>query len=142
MPATLRACLDASSTDADQPGTIEPAPTGHAGMQVTLVLRHRVTPHVVPDYELWLARIDSAAQDAAGFLGAHVIRPLADGGDYKFVPRFDNAAHLARWRASPDFVALLAEVDRLLETSPARVSPSGVPAWFGLPRLFARRRPA
>jgi quinol monooxygenase YgiN len=142
MHSSPRACLNEAFADAEQAGAIEPGPMCNTGMQVTLVLRHRVAQHVVSDYELWLARIGSAVQDAPGGLGAHVIRPLADAGDYMFVPRFEDAAQLARWCASARCVALLAEVDRLLQVSPPRAKSDGSFAWFGLSRVFARLRRA
>ena len=99
------------------------------------MFRHRVVPRIVPAYEGWLARIGASAQDAPGYLGAHVVRPPFEAGDYMFVPRFDDAAQLARWRATPRCIALLDEVARLLESPRPPAAAEGMLTRLRLPRL-------
>jgi antibiotic biosynthesis monooxygenase (ABM) superfamily enzyme len=67
-----------------------------------------------------------------GSLGAGVLRPGVEGGDYHLIFRFTDALSLRLWERSPQRARLVAELDGLVgETRVQRTV--GVEEWFDLP---------
>ncbi len=80
------------------------------------------------------------AQAFPGCLGAGVLDPGPDGGEYQVVFRFVDGLALRLWERSPQRAALLAEADDFVTS--ARVHRTvGVEDWFDLPSRSEPRRP-
>jgi antibiotic biosynthesis monooxygenase (ABM) superfamily enzyme len=103
---------------------------------VTILFRRRVRAGREADYEQWLAALQQASRDSAGYIGVETIRP-AEGNpvrEYVSIVRFASYDHLRAWEASgvrnvwlarlpPGVVEADAEIKRL----------DGLEFWFRPP---------
>tara|TARA_B100001121_G_scaffold304129_1_gene319186 strand:- start:8126 stop:8812 length:687 start_codon:yes stop_codon:yes gene_type:complete len=98
---------------------------------VILVLNRRVHPGREAAYEQWRQRIAEAERAAPGFLSREDIPPLPDGQDWHTsIIRFESAALLDQWIATPTCRALLEAVEPLCgDVAKSRITP-GFDGWF------------
>ena len=82
---------------------------------VTFVVRHRVKPGEVDEYEKWLKRIIAIASGQEGHLGVDVFRSRSDGKPlFTSVLRFASIEYLQAWVSSDDRKQLIADAEDLL----------------------------
>lgn len=119
----------------DRGGTTSPTP-------VTIVVRRRVRPERVADYEAWQAGILAEASKFPGHLGAEVLRPANPAlQDYVLIFRFDSEENLRRWEESPVRAEWLAKVTEFSTGTPTVEKVTGMEYWFKLPYDAGRRPP-
>ncbi len=112
---------------------IAPAP-------VTVTVSRSIEPGREIEFEAWSEQMVAKAKAFPGSLGAGVLRPGPDGGDYQVIFRFVDGLALRLWERSPQRAALLAEADQFVTS--ARVHRTvGVEDWFDMPRRAEPRRP-
>ncbi|MFJ3879004.1 antibiotic biosynthesis monooxygenase [Streptomyces sp. NPDC090077] len=70
---------------------------GHADAAATVIICRKVLPGREREYEKWQYRVNTAAADYPGHLGAEVSPPTALQPDWVVVYRFDSIAHLQAW---------------------------------------------
>src|SRR5262245_54407902 len=131
-------CIGAVNTtlsgpfDTAQLPKLAPAP-------VTVTVSRSVASGREADFEQWAERMIDKAQVFPGSLGAGLLRPGPDGGDYQIVFRFADGLSLRLWERSPQRAVLLAEADQFIVNE--RVHRTvGVEDWFGLPSRAEPRR--
>ena len=98
------------------------------------MVRRRVRPEAVTEFEAWLDGILGATATFTGHLGASVARPA--GGqtqDYVVIFRFDSEENLDRWEHSEERANWLSRVDAFTigQVEVRRVT--GLEFWFSLP---------
>jgi uncharacterized protein len=99
---------------------------------VTVTVSRAVSPGKEVEFENWAETITTRLSSFPGSLGAGLLRPGPDGGDYHMVFRFKDALSLRLWERSPQRAALLDEIDPIVtETRVQRTV--GVEEWFDLP---------
>jgi uncharacterized protein len=99
---------------------------------VTVTVSRSVAPGKEIEFENWAETITTRLSAFPGSLGAGLLRPGPDGGDYQMVFRFKDALSLRLWERSPQRAALLDEIDPIVtETRIQRTV--GVEQWFDLP---------
>ena len=99
---------------------------------VTITVARTVLPGKEADFEAWAEAITGRLSEFPGSLGAGVLRPGVEGGDYHIVFRFVDALSLRFWERSPQRTALMDELEDLVtETRIQRTV--GVEEWFELP---------
>lgn len=109
---------------------------------VTVVVRRRVRPDAVEDFEQWLAGILAATARAKGHLGSNVARPSPGGNqDYVVIFRFDSDENLTAWQQSPERNAWLDKVAPFTVGAVEIERVTGLEYWFTLPEQAARRPP-
>lgn len=102
---------------------------------VTLVFVRRVKPGREADYEAWLPKIVGALKRSPGFLGFENLRPVKDlQVEHVLILRFDDAANLHRWEASPERKRWLAEATGFTEHVASIQRISGLEGLFTPPR--------
>src|SRR5262245_39328353 len=85
-----------------------------ASAPVTVTVARAVTPGREDDFERWAEVMIDKARAFPGGLGAGLLRPGPDGGDYQIVFRFVDGLSLRLWERSPQRAALLAEADQFV----------------------------
>lgn len=107
---------------------------------VTITVSRRVVTGCEASFEDLAGEIVAAVEDFPGSLGAGVLRPGADGGEYHIVFRFVDAISLRAWERSEVRAELLGRTDGMvLDTRVQRTV--GVDTWFELPsRAEPKRR--
>ena len=121
-----------------------PATQAHAdaALGVTAVVRRRVRPEAIAEFEDWLEGILAATSKFEGHLGANIVRPAAGGDqDYVIIFRFDTAAHLAHWDASSERAEWLARAEAFTIGSAQTQRITGLEYWFTLPNHAASQPP-
>ena len=108
--------------------------TGAPNSGITVVVRRRVQPEAVGEFEAWLDGILAATATFDGHLGASVARPAGGAAqDYVVIFRFDTAANLAAWEHSEERADWLSRVDAFT-LGPVEVRRiTGLEYWFSLP---------
>jgi len=81
-------------------------------------------------YEALLRGMFGAMKTFPGFVGADVIPPANEGGDYQVVTRFATEADLQRWDESEAHGEWLSRLDAVAEGKPAYRVITGLEAWF------------
>jgi hypothetical protein len=92
------------------------------------------------EFGQWAELMAERARSFPGSLGAGVLQPGPDGGDFQIVFRFVDGLALRMWERSPQRAALLAEADQFV-TSERVQRTVGVEAWFDLPSRSEPSRP-
>jgi len=107
---------------------------------VTVTVSRSVAPGREVEFGIWSEQMVEKARAFPGSLGAGVLHPGPDGGDWQIVFRFVDGLALRLWERSPQRAALLAEADQFVTS--ARVhSVVGVEDWFDLPSRSEPARP-
>ena len=111
-----------------------------ANAPVTVTVSRRIAPGREIEFADWSETMVAKARAFPGSLGAGVLHPGPDGGEWQIVFRFVDGLALRLWERSPQRAALLAEADQFVTS--ARVhSTVGVEDWFDLPSRSEPRRP-
>ncbi len=116
-----------------------PVPTGFAlssgsELPVTVYISRKVRPGCEARFEAVMRELLHAAQDAPGYMGASVFRPVdAKHPEYRVVFKFDRMRTLQAWEESPERHAYLALMEDLLVAPLHRTHATGLEAWFTLP---------
>jgi antibiotic biosynthesis monooxygenase (ABM) superfamily enzyme len=100
---------------------------------VTVVARRRVRAGREAEYEAWLTRLQEAARDLPGYLGAEVQRPGPGTRDYVSVFRFDMLENLEAFEVSDLRRDAMAEVAPLSEADAVWDRTTGFEVWFDPP---------
>lgn len=109
---------------------------------VTVIVRRRVRPSCVAEFEAWLDRIGGVARRFPGHMGVVIARPQDVAvDDYVVVFRFDSDEHLAAWQQSDERAAALAEVEPCLIRSTIETQ-TGLEFWFTPPADAAGMAPS
>jgi antibiotic biosynthesis monooxygenase (ABM) superfamily enzyme len=111
-----------------------------ASAPVTVTVSRTIAPGREREFERWSDQMVERARAFPGSLGAGVLHPGPDGGDYQIVFRFVDGLALRLWERSPQRAVLLAQADQFV--TGARVHRTvGVEDWFDLPARSEPRRP-
>ena len=98
---------------------------------VTVTVARRIRPGTEAQYLRWCDEAVSTIRQFPGCLGAGVLHPGPDGGEYQIVFRFIDGVHLRGWEKSDDRARLTASVAPLVMSE--RVQRTvGVDDWFEL----------
>lgn len=121
------------SFDTSQLPRIAPSP-------VTITVARTVASGREVEFGIWTEQAVTKARAFPGCLGAGVLHPGPNGGDWQIVYRFVDGLALRLWERSPQRAALLAEADEFVTS--ARVHRVvGVEDWFDLPSRSEPARP-
>lgn len=111
-----------------------------ASEPVTVTVSRSIAPGREAEFAAWCDLMTERARAFPGCLGAGVLHPGPDGGDFQVVFRFVDGLALRLWERSPQRAALLAQADEFVTS--ARVHRTvGVEDWFDLPARSEPRRP-
>jgi antibiotic biosynthesis monooxygenase (ABM) superfamily enzyme len=111
-----------------------------AAAPVTVTVARRVAPGRDAEFAAWAEQMAVRARAFPGSLGAGVLQPGPDGGDWQIVFRFVDGLALRLWERSPQRAALLAEADQFVVSERVhRVV--GVEDWFDMPARSEPKRP-
>ena len=111
-----------------------------AAAPVTVTVARQVAPGRDAEFAAWAEQMAVRARSFPGSLGAGVLQPGPDGGDWQIVFRFVDGLALRLWERSPQRAALLAEADQFVVS--ARVHRVvGVEDWFDMPSRSEPKRP-
>jgi len=103
-----------------------------ASAPVTVTVSRAIAPGREADFIRWSNQMIERAQAFPGSLGAGLLHPGPDGGEFHIVFRFADGLSLRLWERSPQRAALLAEAEQFVTS--ARVHRTvGVEDWFGMP---------
>lgn len=105
-------------------------PQTPAREQVFFVVRHKVKPRYVADYESWLRRIMKLSSDFTGHLGVQVVRPHGTHQAYTVAVRFASHADAQVWHDSDTRRRMIDELTPMLAQSEAVEFVSGIDFWF------------
>lgn len=106
---------------------------------VTVTVARRIRPGTEAQYLRWCDDAVAAIRQFPGCLGAGVLHPGPDGGEYQIVFRFIDGVHLRGWEKSPERTHLTAAVAPLVVSE--RVQRTvGVDDWFELPERAEPKR--
>ena len=110
-----------------------------AAAPVTVTVSRSIAAGREADFERWCDQMIERARAFPGSLGAGVLHPGPDGGEYHVVFRFVDGLALRLWERSPQRAVLLAEADQFVTS--ARVHRTvGVEDWFDMPSRAEPRR--
>lgn len=99
-------------------------------MTVTVVRRPRADHEA--EFAAFLQGITESAARFPGHLGASVVRPERDEGDYRVVFSFDHVSNLRRWDESAERRAWYAHARELATDEPELSVLTGLETWFTL----------
>jgi antibiotic biosynthesis monooxygenase (ABM) superfamily enzyme len=111
-----------------------------AAEPVTITVARSVLPGWEQEYLRWAAEVVSAVVEFPGCLGAGLLHPGPEGGDYQTVFRFVDGLHLRAWERSPERAELMAKAAWFI-TSERIQRTVGVESFFDLPARAEPRRP-
>ncbi|WP_445395939.1 hypothetical protein [Zobellella sp. An-6] len=106
----------------EQPHTI---PAG-----VSVLIRHRVRPQALGDYEHWLRKTIDVAAGFSGHQGVNIFKPTCGHTQYDIAVRFASRAEAEAWVQSRERQALLEEAEHYLELPDQVEISSGIDNWF------------
>ena len=107
---------------------------------VTVTVSRSVAAGREAEFGHWAEQMAERARAFPGSLGAGVLQPGPDGGDFQIVFRFVDGLALRLWERSPQRAGLLAEADQFV-TSERVQRTVGVEEWFDLPSRSEPSRP-
>ena len=105
-------------------------PAANAPAPVTRIARRRARPGHELEYEALLREMFATMRGSPGFLGADLLPPEEDGGDYQVIVRFASEAALQQWDECDARAALHERMRAAAEDEPAYRRLSGLEAWF------------
>lgn len=76
-----------------------------------------------------------------GYLGVHMLRPAPGGQEYGAVLKFATQANWDSFRASPEYLVFLAEIQEHLTAAPKVETVTGLESWFTAPGARVVRVP-
>jgi antibiotic biosynthesis monooxygenase (ABM) superfamily enzyme len=98
---------------------------------VTITVARSVAPGHEAQFLRWTEEVIAVLRSVHGCLGAGVLHPGPDGGDYQIVFRFVDGVHLRAWERSPERAELLEKAKAFVITERV-VRTVGVEDWFEL----------
>src|SRR6266436_4572431 len=105
----------------------------HAEPPVAMVFTHRVAREKVEDYLAWRRKAIAEQAHYPGYLATEFYEPHDKRDEWVDIVRYDSPAHLISWMQSKERLALLKEIDPIVESMHAhRVT--GLEGWFALNR--------
>ena len=111
-----------------------------ASAPVTVTVSRSIAPGREKDFTLWAEAMATRARSFPGSLGAGVLHPGPDGGDFQIVFRFVDGLALRMWERSPQRMTLLAEADEFVTAE--RVQRTvGIEDWFEMAQRAEPARP-
>jgi uncharacterized protein len=96
---------------------------------VTMVMVTEIKPGSETAYKNWADRIQKLQATFPGYLGSFVQPPQSKERGWTTVLRFDSAAHLDRWLASPERAAMVKESESLVAHFHAQRVDTSFPGW-------------
>ncbi len=110
-----------------------------ASAPVTLTVARTVLPGAEDQYLAWADDVIAILRKFHGCLGAGVLLPGPDGGEYQFVFRFVDGLHLREWERSPQRAVLMQRA-RPFVVSERITRTVGVDEFFELPHRAEPKR--
>jgi antibiotic biosynthesis monooxygenase (ABM) superfamily enzyme len=98
---------------------------------VTLTVARRIKPGHEAEFLAWADDVLAIVAKFHGSLGAGVLHPGPDGGEYQIVFRFVDGLHLREWERSPQRQALMARAEPFVDSERLQRT-VGVENWFDL----------
>ncbi len=99
---------------------------------VTVLVTRTVKEGREADYEAWVTGVSAVASAFSGHRGVHVVRPRDGSRVYTLVFRFDSAAQLEAWEASPERRVWVERVEDLCTDTRVQQL-TGMEGWFEIP---------
>jgi len=100
---------------------------------VMRIARRRAKPGCAQAYAALVQGMFADARQVPGFLGAELIPPVGEDGEYQVVLRFASQADMDRWDRSPQRTLWHRRLRAVAEGDPEYRLLSGLEAWFALP---------
>ena len=97
---------------------------------VTRIARRQAKPGRAREYEATIREMFGAMRKHKGFLGAELLPPETEGGDYQVVVHFGSEAELAAWDDSAERSTFHARLREVAANEPEYRRLSGLEAWF------------
>jgi uncharacterized protein len=107
---------------------------------VTVTVARTIAPGREAEFLRWADEIVAAAREFPGCLGAAVLHPGADGGEYQIIVRFSDGIRLRMWERSPIRNDLMERADQFV-TATRMQRTVGVEEWFNAASLAEPKRP-
>jgi uncharacterized protein len=111
-----------------------------AAAPVTVTVSRQVAAGRERDFAVWAETMATRARAFPGSLGAGVLNPGPDGGEFQIVFRFVDGLALRMWERSPQRAVLLAEADDFVVKSRVQTT-VGVEQWFDMADRAEPSRP-
>ncbi len=107
---------------------------------VTVTVARTIAPGWEAEFLRWADELVAAAREFPGFLGAAVLHPGADGGEYQIIVRFADGLMLRVWERSAIRNVLMDRSDKFVTGT--RVQRTvGVEEWFNAAGNAELKRP-
>jgi len=127
LAARIEACLSTPSR------LLLLASDDNAEPPAAMVFTHRVAREKVENYLAWRRKAIAAQAHYPGYLATEFYEPHDKRDEWVDIVRFDSPAHLINWMRSKERLALLKEIDPIVESMHAhRVT--GLEGWFAVNR--------
>jgi uncharacterized protein len=121
--------------------TLESPVVGPADLPVTVSFTRRADPAHAVQMTAWIRAGLTLAEGFPGFLGGGWVRPRHGADEWHMLCRFDSAASLAAWEASPERQWWLGSAQGLAEVTRTERR-TGIEGWFDEPLDAAAEVPA
>jgi uncharacterized protein len=107
---------------------------------VTVTVARTIAPGYEAEFLKWADELVTAAREFPGCLGAAVLHPGADGGEYQIIVRFSDGLMLRVWERSAIRNELMDRADKFV-TGTRMQRTVGVEEWFNAAGLAEPKRP-
>lgn len=97
---------------------------------VTVIITRTVRAGSEHAFEEAVKALIRNALSAPGYLGVHVIRPIAGNHEYRAVVKFRTAEEWESFQETPNYVEFLAQIRPLLVNEPRVETEWGLESWF------------
>jgi uncharacterized protein len=111
-----------------------------AAHPVTVTVARTVAPGWEAEFLKWADELVAAAREFPGCLGAAVLHPGADGGEYQIIVRFSDGLMLRVWERSAIRNDLMERADKFV-TGTRMSRTVGVEEWFNAAGNAEPKRP-
>lgn len=111
-----------------------------AAHPVTVTVARTVAPGWEAEFLKWADELIAAAREFPGCLGAAVLHPGADGGEYQIIVRFSDGLMLRVWERSAIRNDLMERADKFV-TGTRMSRTVGVEEWFNAAGNAELKRP-
>ena len=111
-----------------------------AAHPVTVTVARTVAPGWEAEFLKWADELIAAAREFPGCLGAAVLHPGADGGEYQIIVRFSDGLMLRVWERSAIRNDLMERADKFV-TGTRMSRTVGVEEWFNAAGNAEPKRP-
>ena len=111
-----------------------------AAHPVTVTVARTIAPGKEAEFLRWADELIAAAREFPGCLGAAVLHPGADGGEYQIIVRFSDGLMLRVWERSAIRNELMERAEQFV-TSTRMSRTVGVDEWFNAAGNAEPKRP-